>query len=278
MNIGNYTKQLSDWMFYKRYSQESIKNYISCLGKFLKSFETEATKPSEISATKIKLFLTGIKEPNTHRAYLSAIKLFYSKVGNQPDKLDKVEYPKKQKKLPIVLSVAEVQKMFSVCENLKHKVILALLYSCGLRVSELINLKWIHIDRSRMIINIIQAKGNKDRQVMLSPELIPLLENYFRTFKSKEYVLNGWKDEPQYSERSVGQVIKQLAQKAGINKRVYTHLMRHCSFTHMVENGTDINLVQKLAGHSSVKTTNVYLHISHNHISKIKSPLNAITI
>lgn len=278
MNIGNYTKQLSDWMSYKRYSQESIKNYVSCLGKFLNNFEKEATKPSEISATKIKLFLTGIKEPNTHRAYLSAIKLFYSKVGNQPDKLDKVEYPKKQKKLPIVLSVDEVQKMFSVCENLKHKVILALLYSCGLRVSELINLKWTHIDRSRMIINIIQAKGNKDRQVMLSPELIPLLENYFRIFKSKEYVLNGWKDEPQYSERSVGQVIKQLAQKAGINKRVYTHLMRHCSFTHMVENGIDINLVQKLAGHSSVKTTNVYLHISHNHISKIQSPLNAITI
>lgn len=168
--------------------------------------------------------------------------------------------------------------MFNVCDNKKHKVILSLLYSCGLRVSELINLKWQHIDRSRMIINIIQAKGNKDRQVMLAPQLIPLLESYYREYKSKVYVLNGWKDEPQYSERSVGQVIKQLAAKAGISKRVYTHLMRHCSFTHMVESGTDINLIQKLAGHSNVKTTSIYTHISHNLISQIQSPLNQINL
>ena len=145
-------------------------------------------------------------------------------------------------------------------------------------MSELINLKWLNIDRSRMIINIIAAKGNKDRQVMLTPSIIPLLEKYWKEYKSKDFVLNGWKDEPQYSDRSVGEVIKQLATKAGINKRVYTHLMRHCSFTHMVEAGTDINLVQKLAGHSSVKTTNIYLHTSHNLISKIQSPLSSIAL
>jgi site-specific recombinase XerD len=177
-----------------------------------------------------------------------------------------------------VLSQEEIQKMFSACQNLKHKVILALLYSCGLRVSELINLKWQHIDRSRMIINILQGKGKKDRQVMLSSAIIPLLENYYRQFKSKEYVLNGWKNELQYSDRSVGEVVKQLAEKAGIKKRVWTHLMRHCSFTHMVEAGTDINLVQRLAGHSSVKTTSIYLHTSHNLISKIQSPISAIVL
>lgn len=276
MNVGNYTNKLSEWMQYKRYSKESIKNYIPCLGKFLHHFEGVATKPSEISADQIKIFLTNFKEPNTHKAYLCAIKLFYSKIGNQPNKLDKVEYPKQSKKLPIVLSVSEIQSMFNVCENLKHKVILSLLYSCGLRVSELINLKWCNIDRSRMIINIIAAKGNKDRQVMLAPPLIPLLEQYFRQFKSKIYVLNGWKNELQYSERSVGEVVKQLATKAGINKRVYTHLLRHCSFTHMVESGTDINLIQRLAGHSNVKTTNIYLHTSHNLISSIQSPINNI--
>lgn len=277
MNIGNYTTKLSEWMEYKKYSKESIKNYLSCLGKFLLHFENAATKPSEISAEQIKKFLSEFKEPNTHKGYLCAIKLFYSKVGNQPNKLERVEYPKQSKKLPIVLSVSEIQKMFSVCENLKHKVILSLLYSCGLRVSELINLKWRHIDRGRMIINIIQAKGNKDRQVMLSPQLIPLLEQYYKEYKSNEYVLNGQKS-LQYSDRSVGEVIKQLAEKASIKKCVYTHLMRHCSFTHMVESGTDINLVQKLAGHSNVKTTNIYLHISHNLISSIQSPLNNIRL
>lgn len=278
MNVGNYTTKLSEWMQYKRYSKESIKNYVSCLNKFLNHFDRVATKPSEISADQIKIFLTNFKEPNTHKSYLCAIKLFYSKIGNQPNKLDKVEYPKQSKKLPIVLSVSEIQSMFNVCENLKHKVILSLLYSCGLRVSELINLKWANIDRSRMIINIIAAKGNKDRQVMLAPNLIPLLEQYYKEYKSKIYVLNGRKNEPQYSERTVGEVVKQLATKAGINKRVYTHLLRHCSFTHMVEAGIDINLIQRLAGHSNVKTTNIYLHTSHNLISSIASPISQINL
>lgn len=279
MNVGNYTKQLSDWMEYKKYSPESIKNYVSCLGKFLTYFEKEATKPSEISADKIKKFLTQFKETNTHRAYLCSIKLFYSKVGNQPDKLDRVEYPKSSKKLPIVLSVEEIQRMFDVCENLKHRVILSLLYAAGLRVSELINLKWRHIDRSRMVINIVQAKGKKDRQVMLSPDLIPLLEKYWNEYKPKEYVLNGQfpEKELRYSERIVGEVIKQLADKAGLcNKKVHTHLIRHCFATHLVEAGTDIKLIQRLLGHSNSKTTDIYLHISNNLISKIQSPFSSI--
>lgn len=274
MNISEHTDNFIQEMYRRNYSKNTVENYSSCI----KHFFSQSTKdhPKNVNEQDIKDFLGKITEVNTQRNYHSAIKKFYDVCLNQKNKFKYIPYAKKNQKLPIVLSVDEIQKMFSVCENLKHKVILALLYSCGLRVSELINLKWDHIDRSRMIINILQAKGNKDRQVMLSPELIPLLEKYYKEYKSKEFVLNGWKDEPQYSERSVGQVMKQLASKAGINKRVYTHLMRHCAFTHMVENGTDINLVQKLAGHSSVKTTNIYLHISHNHISKIQSPLAGI--
>ncbi len=123
-------------------------------------------------------------------------------------------------------------------------------------------------------------KGNKDRQVGLTESIIPLLEKYFKEYKPKEYVLNGQFPEKQlqYSNRSVGEVIKQLASKSGINKRVYTHLMRHCSFTHLAEQGVDINLIQKLAGHSNVKTTMIYTHISHNLISKIPSTLKNIKL
>jgi site-specific recombinase XerD len=277
MQIGKYQQKLSDYMKYKRYADNSIKNYVSCIGKFLSYFEKEATKPSEISADKIKKFLAAFSDVNTHKAYLCSIKLFYDKIGNQPRKLDKVEYPKKSKKLPIVLSQDEIQKLFDQCQNLKHKVILSLIYSCGLRVSELINLKWAHIDRSRMIINIIAAKGNKDRQVPLPPVIIPLLEKYYRIYKSKDYVVNG-QFKPQYSETSILQIIKQNAAKAGIKKRVYTHLLRHCTFTHMVEHGTDINLIQRLAGHNNVKTTMIYCHLSDNLISKIKSPLEQIRL
>lgn len=277
MQIGKYQQKLSDYMAYKRYSQNSIKNYVSCIGKFLQHFEKEATKPSEISSEKIKMFLSKMEHSNTHKAYLCSIKLFYDKIGNQPHKLDKVEYPKQSKKLPIVLSQDEIQRMFTACQNLKHKVILALLYSCGLRVSEIINLRWADIDRSRMIINIIKGKGNKDRQIALPSSIIPLLEKYYRVYKSKDFILNGqFKDT--YSETSVLNIIKALAAKAGINKRVYTHLIRHCTFTHMVENGTDINLIQKIAGHQNVKTTMIYCHLSDSLISKIKSPIDSISL
>ena len=259
-------------------SPATQENYISQVKSFLSYFKNE-TEPKAIPTEKIKIWLLGAKTINTRKHRLCAINSFYDLTVGMPNKISKIPYPKSEKKLPIVLSQEEIQRMFNVCENKKHKVILALLYSCGLRVSELLNLKWVHIDRSRKIINIVQAKGNKDRQVMLSETIIPLLENYCREYKLEkmEYVLSG-QNCAQYSERSVGEVVKQLALKAGINKRVYTHLMRHCSFTHMVESGVDINLIQRLAGHSNVKTTSIYTHISHNLISKINSPINSIRL
>lgn len=278
MDIRKWSDRYSIDCRLKYSSHATQENYISQVKSFLWNFKAEV-EPKAIPNEKIKLWLLEAKTINTRKHRLCAINSFYGLTVGMPEKIAKIPYPKAGKKLPIVLAQEEIQKMFDACENLKHRAILALLYSCGLRVSELINLKWQHIDRKRMIINIIQAKGNKDRQVMLAPEIIPLLENYYLKYRSVDYVFNGWKSEPQYSARSVGEVIKQLATKAGIdNKRVYTHLIRHCSFTHMVEHGTDINLIQKLAGHSDVKTTLMYTHISNNLISKISSPINNINL
>ena len=278
MNISEHITRFDQELKRRNFADTTRETYVSNV----KIFFEKSTKdhPKNINEDDIRKFLSQFNQPNTQRSFHSAIKKFYEICLGQKEKFKYIPYARKEKRLPIVLSVSEIQAMFDACGNIKHRVILALLYSCGLRVSELLNLKLAHIDRSRMIINVIQAKGNKDRQVMLTPEIVPLLEKYWNEYRPKEYVLNGQFPEKdlQYSERSVGNVIKQLAAKAGINKRVYTHLMRHCSFTHMVEAGTDINLIQKIAGHSSVKTTNIYLHISHNHISKIKSPLNAISL
>jgi len=257
-------------------SEATRKNYKSQIFTFLNHFKNEL-EPKAIDNEKIKLWLLQAQTINTRKHRLCALNSFYKITVGMPSKITKIPYPKSEKKLPVVLSQQEVQQMFDVCLNLKHKVILALLYATGMRVSELINLKWSNIDRSRMIINIIAGKGNKDRQVMLPETLIPLLERYFRTYKTANYILSGQFSE-QYSATSIGQIMKQLAEKAGINKRVYTHLMRHNCFTHMVENGIDINLIQRLAGHSNAKTTLLYTHISHNLISKINSPFNAITI
>ncbi len=278
MNPTNWLNKYCVDSSLKYSSENTQENYQSSVKLFLEHFKDRET-PSHIKTDDIKEWLLSFKTINTRNHKLCAIKSFYEITAGMPLKLDKIPFSKKDKKLPIVLSIEEIQKMFDICENLKHKTILALLYSCSLRVSELINLKWTHIDRNRMIINIIQAKGKKDRQVGLNGKLIELLEDYYKEYHTKEYIFNGQfpNKELRYSERSVGEVVKQLATKAGIdNKRVYTHLMRHTSATHMVENGTDINLIQKWMGHSSVKTTNIYLHISHNHISKIQSPLNSI--
>lgn len=261
-------------------SIKTQENYQSSVGTFLKYFEKEAD-PQHIKTEQIKDWLLTFQTINTRNHKLCAVKSFYEITVGMHLKLEKIPYSKKDKKLPIILSVDEIQRMFTACENLKHKAILALLYSTGLRVSELINLKWMHIDRSRMIINVIQGKGKKDRQVMLSPDLIPLLEAYWNEYKPKEYVLNGQfpDKELRYSDRSVGEVIKQLATKAGLdNKRVYTHLIRHCFATHLVEQGTEINLIQRLLGHGNVKTTSVYLHISNNLIRNIPSPFSAIRL
>lgn len=276
MNIRKWQDKYSTdirLLYNSKATQDNYKSQVFC---FLNHFKNEV-EPKSIDNDKIKEWLLEAKTINTRKHRLCALNSFYKVTVGMPSKTQKIPYPKADKKLPIVLSQEEVQRMFNVCENLKHKVILALLYSCGLRVSELINLTWKDIDRSRMIINIIQGKGKKDRQVMLSESLIPLLENYYRIYKTKTYVLDGQFSD-RYSSTSVNQVMKQLAEKAGINKRVYTHLMRHNCFTHMVENGTDINLIQKLAGHSNVKTTLVYTHISHNFISKIQSPINQISL
>lgn len=273
MNISEHMGRFAQEMKRLNMAQNTIDNYTSCI----KVFFEKSTKdhPKNINEQDIKDFLVTYATPNTQRNYHSAIKKFYAICMRQPNKFKYIPYAQKDKKLPIVLSQGEVKAMFEVCENLKHKAILALLYSAGLRVSELINLKWAHIDRERMVINIIAAKGKKDRQVMLSPKLIKVLEDYYLKFKSWDYVFNG-QFGPQYSDRSVLQIVKQLAAKAGIKKDVWTHLIRHCTFTHMVEGGTDINLIQRIAGHSSVKTTAIYTHISHNIISNIQSPLSAV--
>ncbi len=275
MNISEHITFFEQEMKRRNFGEQTIENYSSCLKKFF--VQSKKDHPKNINETDIRNFLSEFSEPNTQRSYHSAIKKFYEICLGQKEKFKYIPYARKDKKLPIVLSQNEIQKMFDVCENLKHKTILSLLYSAGLRVSEIINLKISHIDSSRMIINIIQAKGNQDRQVPLAPPVLELLRKYFLEYKPKEYLFNG-QNSNQYCDKSVLEVVKQLASKAGIKKRVYTHLMRHSSFTHMVEGGTDINLIQKIAGHKNVKTTNLYLHISDSFISKINSPISNIRI
>jgi integrase/recombinase XerD len=274
MEITNNILKFEKELRFKRYRENSIDNYVSYVKVFLQYFK-DKVDPKHINESDIKTFLSQFSEHNTQRSYHSSIKAFYKYVAHQPNKFRYIEYCKRNRRLPIVLSVIEMEQLINACTNLKHKTIICLMYSCALRVGEVINLKLKDLDYSRGIINIKDAKGGKDRQVMLAPELQDLLDSYIINYKPIDYLFSG-QFEPFYSERSISNFLKKYAELAGLEKRVYPHLLRHTSATHFVEQGTDINLLQKLLGHSNVKTTHLYTHISNNFISRMPSPLSQI--
>lgn len=275
MNIENYIRLYSEELERKGYRNESIKNYTSCVSKFLHHFNDVATKPTEINEKDIKDFLRGFGEHNTQRSYHSAIKCFYKYVCRQPNKFKYIEYCKRNRRLPIVLAPDEMQSIIFAATNLKHKTILCLMYSTACRVGEVINLKLEDVDPKRMIINIRDAKGGKDRIVTLDPVFLELLNEYITQYSPKTYLFNGQFD-LQYSERSIAQFLQKYATLAGVNKRVHPHLIRHTSATHLVEMGTDMSIIQRLLGHSNIKTTHLYGHISNTLISRINTPLQGI--
>lgn len=274
MEISTLIKLFEFELKGNRFRDNSVEHYVSCVSVFLNKFK-EKLSAKHINEMDIKQFLYSFPEHNTQRAYHSAIKAFYKYVVKQPNKFRFIKYCNKKQKLPIVLSVEEMQRLIFSCSNLKHKTILCLMYSTGIRIGEVISLKIENIDSSRMIINIIDAKGGKDRQVTLDPLLLELLRYYYKQYKPNTYLFNG-QNSLQYSQRSIAQFIQTYADKAGLKKRVYPHLIRHCYATHLHEAGTDLSIIQKLLGHGDIKTTQIYSHISHNHISKIQTPLQSI--
>ena len=275
MEIPKYMNEFRKELERKFFRPKTIDVYVSCIGVFLNYFNGKKTEPIKINETDIKEYLWRFSEQNTQRSHHSAIKCFYKYVLKQPNKFRYIEYAKRNRKLPIVLSVEEMQRIIFVCENLKHKTILCLMYSTGIRVGEVINLRICDIDSSRMVINILDAKGGKDRQVTLDPTLLELLRIYFKEYRPKEFLFNG-QFELYYSTRSIAQFLQKYASLAGIKKRIYPHLIRHCNATHLLEAGTDMSIIQRLLGHQSIKTTQGYSHISNNLISKVRTPLQYI--
>ena len=183
-----------------------------------------------------------------------------------------IERPRKGKKLPDVLSKQEIELMIRMTKNKKHRCIIALIYSCGLRRSESINLKVGDIDSKRMLIKIREAKGKKDRYIQLSANILSLLREYYREEKPVNWLLEGSKD-GRYSEMSIYNVIKKAAKRSGITKRVYPHILRHSFATHSLEQGIDIRFIQEWMGHGSIKTTQQYTHVSKNNYN-FKNPID----
>jgi integrase/recombinase XerD len=264
-------------MISKNWSNATIKNYASQIRLFLNEYK-ERDRARNITSTEIEQYLLSKIQINTRNHSRCAINAFYKLVINQPEKLRFIPYPKKEQKLVEYITAEEVQRIISVCDNLKHKTIIVLTFSCGLRVSEVLNLRPKDIDSSRMLINIIQSKGRKDRQVQLPQSLLELLRLYWKEYNPKGGYLFEGQFEPKYSEKSINQFLKKYAKLASIKRNIHCHLLRHGFATESLEMGTDIRLIQKLLGHNSIKTTLRYTHVSSNLIAKTPSPINLLKL
>jgi site-specific recombinase XerD len=269
-----------DLLRLENYSVNTIETYKFWFTRFLLCFPHH--KPSSITKPEIMQLLTAYRNSKKWSAtsqnqLINAIKYFYEKVVKRPREVYDLPRAEKPFQLPAVFAQQEVKAIILNTENLKHRTILCLAYSGGLRVSELVNLKLADIDRNRMVLTLRQAKGKKDRQIMLSETLLQMFETYYQqqTIKPKTWLFEG-ANHTQYSTRSIEEIIKKAKQKAGIKKKGSIHALRHSFATHLLEGGTDIMIIKELLGHSSIKTTAIYTHVSKKQISKVQSPLDKL--
>lgn len=266
-----------NWMRSRRYSESTIKTYSDALKSFLMVFAHKT--PSTITNDDIIWYNNNhILKKGLSASYqnqiVNALKLYFSNVQEKKVELEKVHRPKTSKVLPNVLSKEEVKLILEAHGNLKHRTMLCLIYSCGLRCGELLALKPLHIDSKRMIIYLKNAKGRKDRIVPLSSKILEMLRNYFKAYRPVTYLFEGQINGFPYDARSLQTVLKQALKKTGIQKPVTLHWLRHSYATHLLESGTDLRYIQELLGHSSSKTTEIYTHVSTKNIQQIKSPFD----
>jgi site-specific recombinase XerD len=252
---------------YLNYSSRTRDNYISHIKPFLESLGDKQIIHCNSSDFQNYLDKYSFSSVSQQNQVINSIRFLYKEVLGK--KYDKVSFkrPKTEKKLPRVIDGDCIIQQLQKIQNIKHKTILTLTYSVGLRVSEIINLKIEDIDSKRMLIYIKNAKGRKDRIVPLSQTVLILLRQYYVLYKPKEFLFNG-QNSIQYSIGSCQKIYKKYID---INSSIHT--LRHSSFTNLLESGTDLRIIQKIAGHSSSKTTEIYTHISNNLLKKVKLPI-----
>lgn len=256
----------SQKLYYFRYSENTIKSYLYYVDEFERSVNKHY---SRLTASDIQEYVNKyeFKSTSQQNQIISALKFAWEK--GLKKKYLKIDFkrPRKEKRLPRVIDKDLILTKLNGIKNLKHKAILSLAFSVGLRVSEVINLKLDDIDSNRMIIHVKNAKGRKDRVVPLSSTILNLLRDYFRAFQPKIYMFNG-QFSLQYSAVSCNKIFKKHIDSFG-----HFHMLRHSSFTSLLEGGTDLRVIQKIAGHSSSRTTEIYTHVSTNMLSRVNLPL-----
>jgi integrase/recombinase XerD len=270
-NIQRFTR----WLQTKRYSDSTVDTYINLITFFIKYVKKRGfvtITPKTVAQFNYEFIVAPNKSISYQNQAINSIKQ-YLRFQDIDIEITEIRRPKREKKLPVILSMDEVQRIINSAWHLKHKTLLSLVYSGGFRISEALNLKIEDIDSDRMLIHIKSAKGKKDRYTLLSQKVLLLLREYYLVYQPKIYLFNG-ETGGQYNSRSAQQALKNAVARAGIRKRVTMHCLRHSFATHLLEHGTDIRYIQNLLGHSSPKTTMIYTHVSETSMQNIRNPFD----
>ncbi|KQB39120.1 Integrase/recombinase [Flavobacterium daejeonense] len=270
-------EKFQQWMRSKRYSESTITTYCEALKSFLVFYREKPI--SEITNEDVIIYNNDyILKNNLSASYqnqiTNAIKLYFKTIQDTKIEVDKIHRPKRAKVLPNVLSKEEIKLILNAHSNIKHKTMLSLIYSCGLRCGELLALEPVHIDSKRNLVLLKNAKGKKDRIAPLSPKILEMLREYYKVHQPTTYLFEGQIKGQPYDARSLQLILKQALQKTGITKPATLHWLRHSFATHLLESGTDLRYIQELLGHNSSKTTEIYTHVSTKSIQQIKSPFD----
>jgi site-specific recombinase XerD len=259
----------------KRYSINTVRIYVSFFEMYINYFYDRAI--NTLNEDDIRIFLQHLIQKKMSNSYINqainAIKFYYEVVLGMPNRFYDIERPRKEYKLPKVISKEEILLIINNTNNIKHRCVVELLYGSGLRKSELLNLKVNDIDSKRMLVRVQNSKGNKDRFTLLSKNALDDLRLYYKEYSPKVYLFEGQKGD-KYSGESVLRIVKLASKKAKIRESVSPHILRHSFATHLLESGVDLRQIQVLLGHSSTKTTEIYTHVATNTFKKIKNPLD----
>lgn len=277
--MGKLHDRMQEDLLLKAYSPHTQKAYLRCARHFVSHY---MRSPEEMGEQEIRSFLLHLlrdrkASPSTLGMYVNALKFLYTVTLKQPEPVNNLSHPKRPKTLPVILSPEEVLRVFAAIRSVKHKAIIAAAYAAGLRISEVCGLRIADIDSQRMRIHVRSGKGKKDRYVMLGESLLALLRQYYQKVRPKgEYLFPGQKPQRHITPTAVRQVLRKVIRETGLCKKVTMHTLRHCFATHLLEAGTDIRILQVLLGHSSIRTTLRYTHITDRLVQKLVSPLDMI--
>jgi len=264
----------------RNYSQTTVTSYIKTVADFAKYFHQPPDRlgPDEIRTYQLHLLNDRKQSPRTTRNHIAALRFFFCKTLKRNYPLEEVPYPKASRRLPIILTQEEAIRLIDSASNLFHRAMLMTLYSTGMRRAELCHLQVADIDSVRMLIHIRHGKRNRDRDVPLSPKLLETLRVYWRWMHPKTYLFPGtihnWRADKPITPKVLWEACREAAQTAGITKDVRPHLLRHSFATHLLENGADLPTVQLLLGHSDLKATSIYLHLSERHLKAAGTPID----